>query len=111
MSQQIANEDSIRQWLLTKRKEVMTRLGQIHADIRREEDPLSADFSEQVVQRENDEVLEGIGTSSEAELRQVETALRRLSEGQYGICQRCGEPIDPKRLDVIPHATRCGRCA
>jgi RNA polymerase-binding transcription factor DksA len=39
-----------------------------------------------------------------AELREVQQALGRLEAGSYGICQRCGEPIERGRLDVFPAA-------
>ncbi len=37
-------------------------------------------------------------------------ALDRLAEGGYGVCEECGEPINPRRLDAIPEATTCVRC-
>ncbi len=37
-------------------------------------------------------------------------ALTDLDEGRYGICVRCGEPIDPARLAVRPQATFCVTC-
>jgi DnaK suppressor protein len=40
----------------------------------------------------------------------VETAIALLDTGEYGICQDCGEPINPKRLDAIPWTTLCVRC-
>ncbi|MGC9469317.1 MAG: TraR/DksA family transcriptional regulator [Anaerolineae bacterium] len=43
-----------------------------------------------------------------AELRQ---ALNRLEEGTYGICERCGKPIDPNRLAVLPDTKICAACA
>ena len=43
-------------------------------------------------------------------LRQVETALDRLRDGTFGICQGCQEEIAPKRLQAIPWATRCVPC-
>ncbi|MGQ9458736.1 MAG: TraR/DksA family transcriptional regulator [Anaerolineae bacterium] len=46
----------------------------------------------------------------EQTLRQVEEALDRFEAGTYGICQRCGEPIDLARLEALPHATLCLRC-
>ena len=39
-----------------------------------------------------------------AELREVQHALGRLEAGSYGICQRCGEPIERGRLEVFPAA-------
>ncbi len=49
--------------------------------------------------------------SLDAKLRDVERALEKLDEGSYGICDRRGEPIGDERLDAIPWATLCVRCA
>ncbi|MFQ6057263.1 MAG: TraR/DksA family transcriptional regulator [Anaerolineae bacterium] len=43
-------------------------------------------------------------------LEQVEEALRRFEEGTYGICEQCGEQIDPARLRALPYATLCFDC-
>lgn len=40
----------------------------------------------------------------------VETAIELLDTGEYGICQECGEPINPKRLEAIPWTTLCVKC-
>jgi RNA polymerase-binding transcription factor DksA len=37
-------------------------------------------------------------------------ALGRLRDGEYGICEECGEPIAAARLRVMPEATTCVRC-
>jgi DnaK suppressor protein len=41
---------------------------------------------------------------------QVESALRRLADGAYGWCERCGGPIPVERLAVFPWATSCVTC-
>jgi len=43
-------------------------------------------------------------------LRDVERALAKFEKGTYGICERCGEQIDPARLKAIPYATLCLSC-
>ena len=43
-------------------------------------------------------------------LKQIEKALSRFSNGSYGICETCGQPIDPARLRALPHAARCFDC-
>jgi DnaK suppressor protein len=43
-------------------------------------------------------------------LRQVDEALARFENGTYGVCGRCGEPIDIARLEALPHVSRCFRC-
>ena len=40
----------------------------------------------------------------------VEQAMDLLQTGEYGICQKCGEPINPKRLEAIPWTTLCVSC-
>ncbi len=43
------------------------------------------------------------------ELRLADTnkALEKIKNGQYGQCEKCGESIDSKRLEVIPEAKYC----
>lgn len=43
-------------------------------------------------------------------LRDLESALRRIEAGSFGICQGCEEPIAAKRLDAIPWARFCIPC-
>lgn len=45
-----------------------------------------------------------------AEVREVEAALRRMQDGEYGDCADCGEAIAPERLQVQPAARRCMAC-
>jgi RNA polymerase-binding transcription factor len=37
-------------------------------------------------------------------------ALLRIKEGTYGICERCGQPIDERRLEALPTARYCAAC-
>ena len=50
-----------------------------------------------------------------AELRNalgdVEHALERVNEGTYGVCERCGNQIDPARLEAKPAVRTCINCA
>ncbi|MCS6843217.1 MAG: TraR/DksA C4-type zinc finger protein [Caldilineales bacterium] len=46
----------------------------------------------------------------ERKLESIQTALRAIEKGKYGICERCGKPIDPARLEVRPDATLCLDC-
>jgi DnaK suppressor protein len=46
-----------------------------------------------------------------ARLILVQQALDRIERGEYGDCLECGEPIDPRRLEADPTATRCIGCA
>ena len=43
-------------------------------------------------------------------LRQVDEALERLNDGEYGVCLACEEKIAPRRLVAIPWARYCVEC-
>ncbi|MDZ7754418.1 MAG: TraR/DksA family transcriptional regulator [Gammaproteobacteria bacterium] len=45
------------------------------------------------------------------ELQRIAAALKRIDDGDYGVCVVCDEPIAAGRLEVNPTATRCIRCA
>ncbi len=102
---------AVRERLLRRAAELRQRASAASAEARHEADPLSADFAEQVTQRENDDVLGAISDSARAELAQVQAALQRLAAGRYGICARCAAAIEVERLAAVPYADRCRRCA
>ena len=43
-------------------------------------------------------------------LAEVEHALGKSEKGTYGLCDNCGQPIDPARLEVLPQASLCMNC-
>ncbi len=45
------------------------------------------------------------------ELEAIEEALLRLENGNYGLCEVCGQPIEPRRLEIMPEAPLCRNCA
>ncbi len=47
----------------------------------------------------------------ETDLRRINEALQRIEDGEYGYCVTCGEPINPKRLEIEPMTSQCVRCA
>ncbi len=43
-------------------------------------------------------------------INRLSAALQRLDEGHYGMCERCGQPIQPARLQALPEAELCRDC-
>lgn len=67
-------------------------------------DQHQADIGTETFERERDlSILEQV----EAELADVEHALRRLDDGTYGTCEACGKPIGAERLEALPAARFC----
>ncbi|NLT95201.1 MAG: hypothetical protein GXW85_06635 [Clostridia bacterium] len=52
----------------------------------------------------------GFRTYALQQIEKVEDALKRLEEGRYGICDKCGQPIPKERLEAIPVTTMCVKC-
>lgn len=46
----------------------------------------------------------------EERLEEIDQAIAALDEGTYGICERCGNQIDPERLRIVPETTLCVAC-
>ncbi|MDX1946846.1 MAG: TraR/DksA C4-type zinc finger protein [Pirellulaceae bacterium] len=44
-------------------------------------------------------------------LEQIEAALERIEDGQYGVCLECEAKIPKARLTVLPHTPYCVKCA
>ena len=46
------------------------------------------------------------------QVARIDKALRKLEDepDQYGLCEECGDPIAPKRMELMPHATLCTEC-
>ena len=43
-------------------------------------------------------------------LSDIDEALKRIANGNYGICEDCGKPILLERLRIMPVAKRCTLC-
>lgn len=54
--------------------------------------------------------LDLLGNTKEV-LEQIEAALLRIEDGSYGQCESCGHSIPRARLDAIPYAALCVKCA
>jgi DnaK suppressor protein len=49
--------------------------------------------------------------TEEGTLGRIEAALERIEDGNYGVCEECGVKIPKKRLNAIPFAAMCVKCA
>ena len=98
-------------WLYARQFELADRLARLQSDARRASGALSPDFSEQAVQRANDEVVDQLLEGTRRELTRIEEVLARVANGTYGRCERCGKSIGEARLEVLPDATHCVSCA
>ncbi len=94
--------------LLDRREKLTTHLSSLETSL--DETP-SKDWEDRSSERQGDEVLESLGNAELAELRRIDAALARLTDGTYGDCQRCGDAISAARLELLPDTPFCKSCA
>ena len=112
--------DRFRERLLDERRRVLAALENLHAEnpgsLEDETGELTssssndnhmADTATETFDRELADTLED---NSEAVLTAIDGALRRIDDGTYGTCVRCGKPIAPERLEALPYAELCIDC-
>jgi RNA polymerase-binding transcription factor DksA len=90
--------------------DVLERNARVNERLRRTAG-LPDDWEERAVVLEDDEVLEGLDAEGRAEIAAAREALRRMDDGTYGRCARCGAPIAEARLRALPYALTCVSCA
>ena len=67
-------------------------------------DDESADAGTATFEREKDLSIEN---NVRDLLRKIDGALRRMDAKTYGLCERCGKPIEKARLKALPYAELC----
>jgi DnaK suppressor protein len=107
-------KDDLRARLLTEQGELQAQLEGI------EEDTFAATQSEMTGDVGLDDEMADAGTATfEREkdlsieqnvrdlLQKIDRALKRMDEGTFGICDRCGKPIEKARIKALPYADLC----
>ena len=46
----------------------------------------------------------------ESQVKEVDKALKRVKDGNYGTCTNCGKAINPERLEALPYVELCIEC-
>ena len=68
------------------------------------------DVGDESVQTYDKQVSLEVSESERETLRQIDDALDRLKNGEYGLCANCGEAITDARLKALPYADKCVQC-
>jgi len=108
------NFNLLRSRLEDERKHLIEELEQLRASIRpaeerREGSPFGKREEEATESFELEKRL-ALEKRVRDSLADVEHALNKFEEGSYGLCDACGQPIDPARLEALPQASLCLNC-
>lgn len=97
-----------------ERARLLNDMEQVNAELKNLRDLMQSEVDiepdegdAEVFEREKNAALIAV---LERRLKDIETALRLIEKGEYGICTRCGKPIELERLEIKPDATLCIEC-
>jgi DnaK suppressor protein len=106
----MSREDFVRkeqEKLQEDRRHVAEELDHLRELMQAEVDVEPDEGDAEIFEREKNAALIAV---LERKLQDIDSALRSIEKGHYGICERCGKSIEIARLEVKPDATLCLSC-
>jgi len=101
----------LRKKLLAQRRELFRTVAQIEDELLW----LETDVESEMVERAQDEIfirlLARLDDREKAEIEEIDRALTRIANGNYGRCEVCKKPIPVARLEALPASATCLPCA
>jgi RNA polymerase-binding protein DksA len=110
------NSNRYRDILLEEQGRVTAALNHLHEDNSgsieddTEEETYDNHLADSATATRNREIDYTLEENAEHVLTAINDALRRIEDGSFGTCGRCGKPIAEERLEAIPYANRCIDC-
>jgi RNA polymerase-binding protein DksA len=89
------------------RQEIVVEIEHLHIDLRNMAEPSADEADVDAYEREKTWALV---QRLKRKLESVDHALRLAKNGTYGICETCGNRIDPARLEILPETALCLEC-
>ncbi|NIO06388.1 MAG: TraR/DksA family transcriptional regulator [Proteobacteria bacterium] len=100
----------LKEILLDKREEIIGGVKQIHASSQEMGQDGIQDMADEASNLYTKQILMSLSENQRQVLREIDEALDRITEGTYGTCDGCGDPINLKRLQIRPFAKYCVQC-
>lgn len=104
----------LRARLESERQRLIDELKQLEASVnpveeRREGSPFGKREEEATETLELEKRL-ALESRIKGQFNGIEHALHKFEDKTYGLCDNCGQPIDPARLEALPQASLCMQC-
>lgn len=109
----MARKDAIRslhQVLLRRREALRKALAGDLSLLKELREQSSGDVIDAALDSAHDEISSQLAEVESRELANIENALERMREGNYGLCEGCDTAIPLARLQALPYATLCIQC-
>jgi len=102
--------ERFREKLLNERDKLYGGVEKALTDSKAEVNGGVPDISDEATRTYARQVLLNLGEKERDQLELVERALKKLDEGQYGVCDTCQGRIPEGRLQAIPFTRYCVNC-
>lgn len=107
----IEKADEMKKVLLKLKEEALEEVSRaVKSRTDKPTDEPSGDIYDQASNERDRELLLLLGDREREKIRNIDEALARLADGEYGICEDCEEEIPLGRLKVMPFARLCVKC-
>jgi len=93
--------------LEAERTKTQRELARLYSLLKNELDP---NVEEAAVELSERGIILSLIREETRKLQEIDHALQYMRQGEYGICERCSQPIDPERLAAVPETTFCFEC-
>lgn len=93
--------------LAQERAQVEMELANLRAELQQAPEMTGDEVDLNVYEREK---TLGLVAAYERRLEEIDATLKVAAQGKYGICERCGNPIPPERLEIFPETRLCVNC-
>lgn len=101
---------NIKEILITMKKEILENLQErVKSSNINEQREIGDIFDDADLEQSRDFNLL-LTTRERQKLQQIDAALKRMDEGEYGICEECGEDVPIGRLKAMPFTALCVKC-
>lgn len=99
------------QEMTRQRERMLEDLEAAEQDLRAIGGEPSIDLEERAEDARETILIDRLDDRRRREIEEIDRALRRISEGAYGTCERCGKAVSEARLTVLPATPVCRSCA
>jgi len=101
---------SVKEELLRRRAELLREVSEAYATCRELGQDGVADIGDMSANAYSRDVLFNLSEAQRQQIRDIDVAIERIDNGQYGTCMNCGEEIAQRRLEVRPFSRYCIEC-
>ncbi len=102
--------DKFKELLLKERSRILQGIIKMEKEVQEVGLDEVKDSGDMSITSFSQELLSNLEEKERKILEEIDRALEKIKDGTYGICERCGGPIEEKRLEVKPYARYCISC-